>query len=88
MVGNFFTGATNGRPVVTGAVAGSTRFNISNNHYEVFDGTNWVSMGSGRDLTMQEMIQHLEDKLFETIEEDYADSVAIQDAFKAWEEAI
>lgn len=86
MAGNFFTGAT-GRPVVSSATVGATRFNTTNNEYEVYDGTSWVALGTGRNETMQEMVEHLEDKLAVKIEEDYKDSSTIQDAFEEWEEA-
>ena len=86
MAGNFFTGAT-GRPVVTTVATGATRFNTTNNHYEVYDGTTWVSLGSGRTETMFEMLQYVEDKLGAEIKEEYQDSAAMQDAFKEWEAA-
>lgn len=86
MASTLFTGA--GQPNIQQSVAtGATRFNTSSHHYEVFDGANWITLGTGREETMQEMVQHLEDRIGVLIEENYADSVAIQDAFKAWEEA-
>lgn len=80
-----FTGVGS-RPLVT--AAGSTRWNTSTSTMEVFDGASWQTMSAGeRDLTMKEMVEQLEDEIAVTIEQNYADSAAIQDAFKEWEEA-
>ena len=87
MAGNFFTGATNGRPVVTNVANGSTRFNTTSSQYEVFDGANWITLGSGRLLTFTEMVEQVEDEIAVRIEADYSDNTTIQDAFAEWEKA-
>lgn len=74
----------------TTPVAGSTRFNATTTTMEVFDGASWQAMSAGdivKELTMKEMVEQFEDNIAMTVEEEYADNAAIQDAFRAWEEA-
>ena len=85
MAGILYTGVNT--PNVTNIATGSTRWNTTTNSFEAFDGQQWTAMTNGKNETMQEMVQHLEDKIAVQIEEDYKDSTAIQDAFIVWEEA-
>lgn len=88
MAGFTFTGVTNLTQINTSILAvGSIRWNTDITCFEAFDGHQWTVMTNGRNETMQEIVQHLEDKIAVTIKEDYTTSSAIQDAFEAWEEA-
>ena len=83
-----FTGVTSHSQINTSTLAvGSTRWNTDINCFEAFDGQQWTAMTNGRNETMKEMVQHLEDRIAVQIEEEYQDSVAIQDAYKEWEES-
>jgi hypothetical protein len=87
MSGFTFTGVTGGGRAGSGG-AGSTRWNTDTNRFEYYDGYRWSVMASTeRDITMLEMIQHLEDRLAVEIDEKHQGNVAIQDAYKVWEEA-
>lgn len=72
-----------------GAIAGTTRFNNTNNKFEMFDGYQWleVTQGYPQPLTLEQMVETAEDGIAATIENEYADNVTIQDALKEWEEA-
>lgn len=76
------------RPNMT-AVAGTTRWNTTNNSMEVFDGATWqlISSDEIQNLTMKEMVEQFEDEIAVMVDGEYADNATIQDAFKAWEEA-
>jgi len=85
-----FTGPYNGITTVSNTVTtavGTTRWNQTDNCFEAFDGTQWTQMTNGRNETLQDIVQHAEDRVATTIESDYADSVAIQDAYREWEAA-
>lgn len=68
---------------------GTTRWNATNNKMEMFDGYQWVAVTAGevKGLTLADMVENLIDQIAVTINEEHADNVTIQDAFKAWEEA-
>lgn len=68
---------------------GSTRWNQTTSKMEMFDGYQWVAVSAGdiHAVTLAEMVENAEDQIGAQIEQDYADNVTIQDAFKAWEEA-
>lgn len=91
MASTLFTGITNHAQIsgynTSTVAAGATRWNATNSTFEMFDGTNWKTVMDGRDETMLEMVQHLEDRLTDVIEEEYKDNVTLQDAYKEWEEA-
>lgn len=70
-------------------VTGTTRWNTSINHMEVFDGASWQILGvaEAAQETMANCVQILEDQIAVRIEEEYQDNATIQDAFKEWEAA-
>lgn len=89
MAGLTFTGTT-GVPTVSNnsrIATGTTRWNQTDSSFEVFDGSQWVAMSDVKNETMQDMVQHAEDRVATTIESEYEDNATIQDAFKVWEEA-
>ena len=67
--------------------AGTTRWNQTDSCFEVFDGHQWVKMGDVKTETMQDMVQHAEDRVATTIVAEYEDNATIQDAYKEWEAA-
>ena len=73
----------------TTTITGSTRFNGNTNQFEMYDGQQWVAVSTGEvhDITLAEMVEDAEDRISSAIEEEYADNVTIQDAFKEWQEA-
>ena len=72
----------------TGMIAvGATRWNQTDSSFEVFDGIQWVKMGDVKTETMQDMVQHAEDRVATTIVAEYEDNATIQDAYREWEEA-
>ena len=84
-----FTGTTS-LPTVsnTGMIAvGATRWNQTDNCFEAFDGHQWTQLTNGKNETLQDIVQHAEDRIATTIDLEYADNATIQDAYKAWEEA-
>jgi hypothetical protein len=87
MAGFTFNQASNAVYNATSMATGTTRWNQTDNCFEVFDGSQWTQMTNGRDETLQEIVQHAEDRVATTIESEYADSAAIQDAYKEWEAA-
>lgn len=94
MSSTLYTGVTNHNQISgynyntnNTVAAGATRWNATNSTFEMFDGTNWKTVMDGRNETMMEMVQHLEDRLTDVIEEEYKDNVTLQDAYKTWEEA-
>jgi hypothetical protein len=88
MAGFTFTGVTNLNQINTSILAvGSTRWNQTDNCFEAFDGTQWTQMTNGKNETLQDIVQHAEDRVATTIDLEYADNVTIQDAYKAWEAA-
>ena len=79
---------TNG-PGPSSPASGTTRWNQDNSTVEVWDGIGWQTITSGgvKNLTLEEMVQGVEDEIAVMIEEEYKDNAAIQDAFDQWEEA-
>ena len=84
-----FTGTTSFPTVSNNSriATGTTRWNQTDNCFEVFDGSQWTQMTNGKNETLQDIVQHAEDRIATTIDLEYADSAAIQDAYKEWEEA-
>ena len=68
---------------------GSTRWNSTTSMMEMFDGYRWVAVTAGevKNATLADEVECAEDRIIGMIEEEYADNVTIQDAFKAWQEA-
>lgn len=91
MASTLFTGITNHNQInsynTSTIPAGSTRWNTNTNAFEAFNGSNWVQMTDGTNETLQDIVQHAEDRIAVTIESEYKDNLTIQDAYKVWEEA-
>lgn len=68
---------------------GSTRWNTTTGMMEMYDGYQWqaVTQGEVHTVTLAEEVECAEDRITGMIEEEYADNVTIQDAFKSWQEA-
>ena len=71
------------------AVPGSTRWNQTTGMMEMYDGYQWqaITQGEVKNATLADEVECAEDRIIGMIEEEYADNVTIQDAFKAWQEA-
>jgi hypothetical protein len=85
-----FTGVGySNQPLVSNRIAGASRWNATTNMFEMFDGKNWVTVTQGhpQPLTLDQMVEQTEDVIATTIENEYADNVTVQDAFKEWEKA-
>ena len=87
MAGFTFNQASNAVYNATSMATGTTRWNQTDSCFEVFDGTQWIPMGDVKTETMQDMVQHAEDRVATTIVAEYEDNATIQDAYREWEEA-
>ena len=87
MAGFTFNQASNAVYNATSMATGTTRWNQTDSSFEVFDGIQWVKMGDVKTETMQDMVQHAEDRVATTIVAEYEDNATIQDAYREWEEA-
>lgn len=72
--------------VTTSTATGSTRWNQTNNQFEMFDGSNWVVVTDGlvTQETLADSILHAQDTIESYIEEDHKDNPTIQDAYAEW----
>lgn len=84
---NTNTGSTGGGGQAGMVAAGTIRFNTTIGSYEAYDGYQWTLITNGKTETLQDIVQHAEDRIATTIELEYEGNVTIQDAYKAWEEA-
>lgn len=87
MAGFTFNQASNAVYNATSMATGTTRWNQTYSCFEVFDGNQWTQMGDVKTETMQDMVQHAEDRVATTIVAEYEDNATIQDAYREWEEA-
>ena len=70
-------------------IVGEIRFDAGKNRMESWTGSHWIEITSGTELyiTINETVEHAVDKIASQIEEEEKDNIAIQDAFKEWQEA-
>ena len=68
------------------AAPGSTRWNISTNSYELFDGVNWIKATDGtvEIMSLAEWIEEAQDRVGSYVDEDHKDNSTIQDAYQEW----
>lgn len=70
-------------------VSGDIRWNVTNNYYEMYNGSGWVAVDAGweKKESLAESVEHVVDTIGSYIEEDHKDNVTIQDAYNEWLEA-
>ena len=70
-------------------VVGEVRFHADTNKMESWTGSQWIEIttGSVHHITINETVEHAVDNIASQIDEEEKDNIAIQDAFKEWQEA-